>query len=276
MTIALVDNGSLDPAAHRNLRAAAQAISDEAGHPIEAVSWRHSGRIPAAELGGRNVFVLRPWMRARLAAGEREFVFVPFLICADGAIASAIRADLEAFRRENGPFEFSFTEGLAGPGRVGELASIVGARLRETVQAGALRRPACILVDHGGPARASAALRDEIAEKVREDLGSEATAIAAASMESPAGEAFAFNRPLLEDLLGAPGFDRGDVVVAPLFLSPGRHAGDGGDIARIVRGAEAKNPGLRCHLTGLVGTHPLAAVVLARRLGAALAAPAVR
>jgi sirohydrochlorin ferrochelatase len=89
-------------------------------------------------------------------------------------------------------------------------------------------------------------------------------------MESPAGAEFAFNRPLLPEALAAPGFSSGDVIVAPLFLSPGRHAGPGGDLARIAREAQARSPSLRCHFTGLVGTHPIAAEFLSGALREAL------
>jgi sirohydrochlorin ferrochelatase len=77
--------------------------------------------------------------------------------------------------------------------------------------------------------------------------------------------------PLLEDQLAAPGFNQGDVVIAPLFLSPGRHAGHRGDLARIARAAEARSPGLRCHIAGLIGTHPLAVENLSRALSMAIA-----
>ena len=113
-------------------------------------------------------------------------------------------------------------------------------------------------------------MRNRVAERVRDLLGASIGPLAAASMESPDGPRFAFNRPLLSEALALPGFDRGDVVVAPLFLSPGRHAGPGGDLRRIAGEAEARSPGLRCHFTRLVGSHPLALETLAGALSRAL------
>jgi sirohydrochlorin ferrochelatase len=130
-----------------------------------------------------------------------------------------------------------------------------------------LPAPAVIVVDHGGPSAASGALRDEIAAAVRRELGTHVSQVAAASME---GEAHAHNQPLLADLLRAPGFNQGDIIVAPLFLSPGRHAGPSGDLAQIAAQVRLASPGLRCHFTGLVGTHPLAADALATALRATL------
>ena len=50
------------------------------------------------------------------------------------------------------------------------------------------------------------------------------------------GEEHAHNHPLLADQLRTEGWNQGDLVVAPLFLSPGRHAGPDGDVAEIVVG----------------------------------------
>ena len=272
MRIALLDNGSLEPAAHRSLRAAAAALTARTGLPVEAVSWKHSDRIPAAELDGAPGRTLLPWLRARLHAGTREFVFVPFLVSARGAIASAVRADLEAVRRGGEGFAYAFTAGLAPAEET--LAEILAARVRETALALGLVRPSVVVVDHGGPARASAALRDAVTAAVRARLGTEAQDVAAASMESPEGPDYAFNQPLLAAQLGAPGF-QGEVVIAPLFLGPGRHAGPGGDLAVLARAAEAQTAGLRCHFTGLVGSHPLAIAALGRNLRALVPDPPV-
>ncbi|HEX2855848.1 MAG TPA: CbiX/SirB N-terminal domain-containing protein [Opitutaceae bacterium] len=248
MIIALIDNGSLEPAAQLNLRAVATALSDRVGLRVEAVSWKHSDRVPADALGGISAWTLAPFVRAQVARGERDFVFVPFFISAQGAIGSALRGDLEKLQREAAvatPFEFIFTPGLAAQGAI---AGIVAERVRETIALRGLHRPSIVVVDHGGPSAASAALRDSLADEARTLLGVEIGPLAAASMEGSHG-------PLLAEQVGAAQFARGDVVVAPLFLSPGRHAGDDGDVQRICRAAEAQLPSLRCHVTGLVGTH---------------------
>jgi hypothetical protein len=273
MRVALVDNGSLEPAAHAALRGAAASIAAGAGVPVEAVSWRHSDRLPPGSLEGGPAWTLGPWVRAGMREGEREFVFIPFFISPQGAIGSALRRDLEALRGAAGDFEYSFTEGLADGAA---LAAVVADRAREAAGALGLRRPAVVVVDHGGPSRESADVRDRVADAVRALLGDEAGPLAAASMESPRGPAYAFCRPLLSEALAAPGFDSGDVVLAPLFLSPGRHAGPGGDLERIARAAEGRSPSLRCHFAGLVGPHPLAVEFLSGALLEALGAGARR
>ena len=267
----MIDNGSLEPAAHASLRKAADSVGRMAGAFVEAVSWRHSGRIAAGAIQGGPAQTLEPWIRARVSEGEREFVFVPFFISPRGAVASALRRDLEALSDELGGFTFSFTGGLEAETA---LAEIVACRVRETAAARGLRRPAVVVVDHGGSSRASAAVRDRVADEARQRLAGSIGPLSAASMESPDGPESGFSRPLLCDVLASPGFSSGDVLVAPLFLSPGRHAGPGGDLARIARAAQARAPALHCHFTELVGSHPVAIECLSGSLMAALAAGA--
>jgi sirohydrochlorin ferrochelatase len=144
--------------------------------------------------------------------------------------------------------------------------------VRAVIEAQGISRPAVIVADHGGPSSASAEIRDRVANEVRAELGSTARILGAASMESPVGPEYGFNKPLLEEALALPGFDSGDVVIAPLFLLPGRHAGKGGDLETIARVAEARAPGLRCHFADLVGSHPLAIDTLADALSRAIGA----
>jgi sirohydrochlorin ferrochelatase len=271
--VALIDNGSLEPQAHRQLRAVAAALSAACGKTVAAVSWKHSDRIPAAALGGEPAWTLAAWMRRERAAGEREFLVVPFFVSPQGAIGSALRQDLDRLAGELGQFTVRFTPGLAESGAV---APIVADRIAETIRAEDLRSPPVIVVDHGGPSAVSAALRDQVAAAVRARLAGSAGILAAASMESPAGPQYAFNRPLLAEQLRAPEFARGPVVIAPLFLAPGRHAGPHGDLARIAALAQAEAPAQRCYFAGLIGSHPLAIEALSRALLSSLASGSSR
>ncbi|HVU35869.1 MAG TPA: hypothetical protein VHE61_20685 [Opitutaceae bacterium] len=269
MIVALIDNGSLEPAAHRNLRALASSLSARAGVKVHPVSWKHSERIEAVSLGGIPADTLAPWVRTQVDAGERDFVFIPFFVSAQGAIGSWLRRDLESLQREiAGGFRFTFSAGLADQGA---LARIVVLRILETIATRGLATPPVIVVDHGGPSTASAQLRDRLAAEVRDGLGSAVGGVLAASLE---GADHPHNLPLFVDALVQPGFDRGDVIVAPLFLAPGRHAGAHGDLALIAAAAEDRGAsagpalarGLRCHFTALPGTHPQVADALAAAL----------
>ena len=258
MIVALIDNGSLEPAAHRNLRRIARELGTRAKTTVHAVSWKHSDRIPAGQLEGTPAWTLGAFVRAMVALGQREFVFLPFFISPQGAIGSALRTDLERLQADLGGFSFTVTEGLA---ERGVIPGIVADGIRRALAArtAASSRLPVIVVDHGGPSAASARLRDEIATAVRSILEAEVGPLVAASMEGA-------HPPLLEDQLRARGFAGHDVLVAPLFLSPGRHAGPDGDIARICAAAPA-----RCTITDLVGFHPMAIDALASALRDTLA-----
>jgi hypothetical protein len=131
--------------------------------------------------------------------------------------------------------------------------------VREAAAAAGLSGPPVIVVDHGGPLRASAEVRDQRRRRgARLLLRAEVSRLAAASMESPDGPDFDFNRPLLADALLSPGFNSGDVVVAPSSSSPGRHAGPGGDLSRIAREAEARSHGCAAISPGSSGPIQLA------------------
>jgi len=125
-------------------------------------------------------------------------------------------------------------------------------------------------VDHGSPAQAVTAVRNELAGQLAGLLGPAYT-VAPCSMERREGAAYDFCEPLLAGLLRQPGWHAGEGTVAMQFLLPGRHAGPDGDVAEICRAAETASDGtLHTAMTALVGTHPLLVDILADRWRAAI------
>lgn len=147
-----------------------------------------------------------------------------------------------------------------------DLVAILAGRVRGAMGEQGWERPRVALVDHGSPLAEVTAVRDALAVELGRALGDTVEAVAPCSMERREGPEYAFNEPLLEKLLDQPGWKSGKVIVSMLFLSPGRHAGPGGDIDSICKAAEARHPGLRTHMTGLVGDHPGIIPLLKRRL----------
>jgi sirohydrochlorin ferrochelatase len=251
MIVALIDNGSLEPAVHRNLRAMAAELSTRTRVKVRAVSWKHSDAIPHSEPSDDHAWTLGPFLRAMFALGQREFVFVPFFISPQGAIGSALFRDLVNLQRELGTFDFTFADGLAATGLI---PTIVAQRVRTCITARQLARPTVVVVDHGGPSPESAALRDQLTSEIRTALNGEVGRVIAASMEGA-------HPPLLADTLRGEALAGDHVIVAPLFLSPGRHAGPEGDLAQICRSSHPQT-----YLTDLVGTHPFVVDALAGAL----------
>jgi sirohydrochlorin ferrochelatase len=138
--------------------------------------------------------------------------------------------------------------------------------VRETTRAAGFARPAVAVVDHGTPQPSVNAVRELVAAQTRELLGNFTRTVAVCSMERRAGEEYDFNEPLLEKLLDTREFSSGEVVVARLFLNPGRHSGAGGDVEQICRAAGVRHPELKIALTEPLGSHPGLAAILAERL----------
>jgi hypothetical protein len=81
---------------------------------------------------------------------------------------------------------------------------------------------------------------------------------------------------LLEAVLAdiAAGSPEADIVLAMQFISPGRHAGPGGDVETICEELSRRYPRLQIATTPLVGEHPLLIELLASRVITARRQPA--
>jgi len=267
--ILLVDNGSLEPAATLLLREVAAALAARTGREILPVSLLHSDRVPAERLGGVPAETVETVWRREAARGVTDFVTVPFFIGPSRALtdylpdlAVKVRGDFPGLRVDvAGPLYESGDDRL-----VRILAERVQAVLTPEFTGGGRVRVA--LVDHGSPVPAVTAVRDALAVKLAGTLGEGVTAVAPCSMERRPGSEYDFNEPLLAGLLARERWNEGAVVVAQLFLTPGRHAGPEGDVAQICARAQAAAPGLRIARTEVLGTHPRLIDVLADRLAA--------
>jgi hypothetical protein len=266
----LVDNGSLRPEATLALRRLAGAVARRIGRPVAPVSLLHSNKIPPNELEGTPAEVFEAALRFRHGCGERRFLVLPLFFGPSGALAEYIPGRVKLLTAELGPMDVRMAAPVTGKDATmpdARVAEIVADQTRAAMRSRSLSSPVVVLVDHGSPQRAVTTVRDAIAQQLVASLGGDARAVMAASMERRAGAVYDFNEPLLERALAGPpcGDGAGDVVLAPLFFFPGRHAGPGGDIDRIARAAESRHPGLRVHIAPLVGEHPVLVDVLVDR-----------
>lgn len=271
-TCFLIDNGSLRAASTLNLRAIARRLSGEIEQRVEPVSLLHSNKVDPADLSGEPAEILPSALDLRLERGERDFVILPLFFGPSLAITShlpkrvaALRRDLPGLRVRIAPPLFDKQDGADL-----RLARILQERVEEVLEGSEM--PAVVVVDHGSPAPEVTYVRNFVAGQLSVLLNTRVSRIAAASMERREGEEFKFNEPLLEKILRTNGFNHGKVIVAMMFLSPGRHAGEGGDVEAICRAAEAKFSGLRTVRTRLVGDHPDLIRILAERFRTARAA----
>lgn len=260
--VLLMDNGSLEPASTRQLRRLADELEKRVGVKVEPVSLAHSTKVPAALLDGRPAELLDAALDRLVVSGIDEVVVAPLFVGPSHAIVRHVPAVVA----QRAGLKAMIAEPLFVPGER-RLAEIVVDHVREQIAPGQMARVA--VVDHGSPAKAVTAVRDAVAEQVREALRGEVADVAACSMERRAGEEFAFNEPLLENLLMREGWNAGPLVIALLFIAPGKHAGPEGDVARIVqraRGGEWAD----VRFTRVMGAHPLLVEILAERVKSTL------
>lgn len=283
----LYDNGSLRADSTLSLRRLAKALTERVGQPIDAVSLLHSSNVPADELNGEPARLLEPALVAffeKNPAGEATLL--PLFFGPSAAVIEYVPARLASIKVRYPHAQIRTTAWLVnaadGDHRI---ASILADQIRETARARGWLKPKVVLVDHGSPQRAVAEVRNYLGNLVRAELGDEIEALMVASMERREGDAYAFNEPLLETALRTPPFDHGNVIIALQFLSPGRHAGKGGDIAKICddagerahstanqqSGATADNRALHTQMTQPIAGDPRLVDVLADRLGQARA-----
>lgn len=237
----LVDNGSLRPAATFALRRVADRLSLASGLRVEPVSLLHSSKIPANDLDGVAAETFERALKQRLAAGVRDFVVLPFFIGESRAMTDYLPQVVDRVRQRTGvefalrclpplcPYEQEEDRGIVGEliGRIGLARAQVPAEERWVDVA---------LVDHGSPEPKVGLVRDRMARQLQQHFDGDPSAgirsVQPCSMERREGAEYDFNEPLLETVVGRADPSR-TMIVALLFLSPGRHAGPAGDVAQI-------------------------------------------
>ncbi|MDR5898670.1 CbiX/SirB N-terminal domain-containing protein [Halomonas vilamensis] len=266
--IFLTDNGSLRPQATFNLRRVAEKLSKMCGEPVQAASLLHANKIPAEQLGGEPAITLGPAATRAAEQGASEIVVVPFFFGPSRALTDYLPQRMGELQARFPHVAVKVAKPLVDErGAVDlRLAQLLADNVRERMASG--EPPKVVLVDHGSPIPEVTAVRNRLAGQLSVLLANETACVCAASMERREGEAYRFNEPLLQHLLADASFHRGEVVLAMLFLSPGRHAGEGGDIASICAAATQAHPALRVVPTRLVGEHDGITAILASRLEA--------
>jgi sirohydrochlorin ferrochelatase len=264
--VLLVDNGTLEPAAIRRLRTIAAELGEQLHCLVEPVSLLHSDRVPAEQVDGQAAEILEAALIRRCGQGIFGFTIVPFFIGPSRALTDYLPEVIEQVRVKFPALLVRVAPTLhqAGDDRLTEILEWqVKEVLRVKFKDGV--RPRVALVDHGSPVREVTEVRNVLAARLAERLGKTVAEVAACSMERRPGKEYDFNEPLLGKLLVTPPWHDGSVIVAHLFLLPGRHAGADGDITRICTEAEKAHPRLRTVRTALLGDSPQLIDVLVER-----------
>lgn len=261
--IFLVDNGSIRPLAYENLVSIAGDLSYRIGEVVWPAPLLHADKIYSQSSQGPSPVLLEERIIRAMGEGDSEFEIIPLFFGPSGAITDYLPRRLEKVGKAGGPLSVRILNNLFLNDHDGGdlLTDILEERVFEIVRNHQLSTRTVVMVDHGSPKKEVTAVRDKLSGLLADRL--EGWVVRPASMERREGSEYDFNEPLLEMALNE--VEEDEVIVAPLFLSPGRHAGPGGDIEKICQEAEAWRPGLSVHRTDLVGNHPKLIDLLARR-----------
>jgi len=267
----LVDNGSLRAEATLSLRRVADRLTSRLGRLVSPVSLLHSSKVPPDSIGGYPAETFIPAVRRRLHGGQRRFLALPFFFGPSRALTEYIPDKVAALRTQDPAWADLEVEvarplvDLESQPDDDRIARALVDRIELTITRQGFRRPGVILVDHGSPIEPVTAVRNQVGKQLRRLLGERCHPFSVASMERREGPQYDFNEPLLETVLRRADYVGGEVIVAPLFLSAGRHAGEGGDIAQICLAAEKESPALTVARTETLADHPLIEDILTER-----------
>lgn len=265
--ILLVDNGSYRPESTLSLRRIAAEVSAYSGCQVDAVSLLHSTKVDVEKLGGVPAEIFEPYVKKQYAAGQREFVVLPLFFGHSAAIFEYLPQRTLAMQESRPDMKVRIAPCMVDLHDESDtlVAEVLAELVREKIKTEQLTKPAVTLVDHGTPRIAVNQVRNLLAKQLKGLLQQEASIVEASSMERREGDEYAFNEPLLENILGSEGFDK-EVILSMLFISPGRHAGPAGDIVEICQQAEQNHPELRTYMSDLFATHKMIIPLLAKRL----------
>jgi sirohydrochlorin ferrochelatase len=268
----LFDNGSLRAASTLNLRAVARTLAPAIDAEISAVSLLHSSGVPAESLEGVSAELLEPALLKWLSKNPQgSAVLLPFFFGPSGALTEYLTERLRTIHDKFPNAEVRIARPLVDiqdPDT--NMAAALADAARRSMNRHQLTRPKVLLVDHGSPQYSVTLVRNHLGDQVRTLIGDAAACVGVASMERRPGPEYAFTDPLLSNALASPPFNEGDVIVLLQFLSPGRHAGECGDIAEICGEAQRGCPQLRTYLTEPIGQDRRIIKILTQRYQEAL------
>ena len=270
-TILLVDNGSTRVDAAIQLRHLAAKLSHETGTKIHAVSLKHSDRICIEDVKNKleNIpaRVFSEFMTGQLKAGQRNFIIIPLFFGNSRALTSFVPDEKRLLEDQFGPFNIDMTRVLYPlPDGDPLLVDILYQHAIETNQNDNSTLNNLVLVDHGSPLPAVNAVRQHIAAALNARLAND-NPIAQAAMERRDGKEYDFNGELLEDYLSRLAKSgETNATVLLLFLLPGSHAGENGDIVQICNSVMKHYPNFTVEISPLISQNEKLVTCLSQRL----------
>ena len=264
--VILMDNGSHRAESTINLRRISKSLSQQINTEVHPVSLLHSTKVNPSELEGKKAEILEPFIKSKCEKGVDSFLIIPFFFGQSAALKDYLPERGKDIKSKWQKTEIKLAPTLVKIEEKNDycVSNIISELVLEKIEEKNLKNPHVTLVDHGTPVKEVNQVRNHISQQLTEILNGRVAQVKASSMERREGKEYEFNEPLLENLLGQNDFIQ-DVVLAMLFISPGRHAGTGGDIDKICQSAESKCNTLRTFKSKLFAMHPKVIDLLASR-----------
>ena len=239
----------------------AKTLGERVGLSIRPVGLMHSHKIDPTRLNSKPAETFESLFLSEEPNGWQRVVVIPMFFGPSLAVTDWLPKKLDAWQMKEAKRSYVILPCLYQSGDTRIAQALVSNTLQSITQS-EMNQPFVALVDHGTPLRAVNQIREEIGCQMKELLKPEISGFSTCSMERRDGEKYDFNDPLLAPLLDELN-KKGEkeVVLSQLFLSPGRHAGKGGDLEEICSSFEG-----RLTRTELLGTHPSIIEILEDRL----------
>lgn len=260
----LVDNGSRSPESIIYMRNVAIELEKITGFSVTPSGIMHSHKVDASKLQGQPGMSLESFFLSKEAEVAKKLSFVPMFIGPSLAITDWLPGKLTEWSQNGNERKFSIADCIYKK-KDDRIAKALTEYVVDLIPQFRPVKPFLILVDHGTPIPEVNLVREEIGYLLEKKLANQISGFSTACMERREGTQYDFNDPLLEILLeDLKASDCSCVIIAQLFLAPGRHAGPNGDIVQIC--TPFFNKGMKIKRTPTLGNHPLILEILAERL----------
>lgn len=234
------------------------------GFAVTPCGIMHSHKVDASKLDGKPGMSMESFFLSNEAEVEKNLSFLPMFLGPSLAITDWLPEKLTQWSQNGNNRKFSIADCLFQK-KDNRIAKALAEYVVDLIPQYSPQKPFVILVDHGTPLPEVNQVREEIGCFLEEKLGNQISGFSTACMERREGKEYDFNDPLLETLLEDKKVSDGScVILAQLFLAPGRHAGPNGDITQIC--TPFLNEGMKIAKTPTLGNHPLILEILAERL----------
>ena len=260
----LVDNGSLRPESIISLREVANKLTEKCGENVEPAGIMHSHKINSIHLNSKKALTMEKFFDSKEAENVSRLLIIPMFLGPSLAITDWLKRKLTVWKESNPDRFYSVAHCLHKDGD-NRISRALYTNVIDEIRLFSGRQPFVILVDHGTPLKKVNSVRETVGNELKRLLTNKICGFSTACMERRSGTQYDYNDPLLEVLLHQI-YRKGvrEVVLAQLFLLPGRHAGPDGDLAMICNPYEKK--GMKIYRTQTLACHPLILEILIERI----------